>query len=80
MVTYTSRTIALVTTIVSVLLIVGGGVGAYLGSRSSSAGDQGAAPDWHLVFGVLPALVLSVVVYLVAHRMKRQGESGAGAN
>lgn len=75
LVTYTSQTIAAVTLIVSLILVIFGGLGAYLGSR----GGQGVAPDWHLVIGVLPALVLAIIVLVVSRQLKRRGESGAGA-
>ena len=79
MVLYTSQAIADVTSVVSVLLLILSGVtiGAYSGSPAGSVQAQHAAQAWHCLFGVLPALVLSVVVRVNAARGRRRGNAGA---
>lgn len=79
MVTYTSQTIAAVTLIMSLIAVIFGGLGVYLGGRGGPGQGQGVAPDWHVIFGVLPALVLATAVLVVSRQMKRRGEGGAGA-
>jgi hypothetical protein len=34
----------------------------------------------HLIFGVLPALVLSIAVHVFSYRMRRRGDGGAGVS
>ena len=77
MVSYTSRVIAHVSGIVSVVLVIASAVtiGAYAGSSAHSRhAAQKITESWHVVFAVLPALVLCVAIRVIVSRTRsREG-------
>ena len=80
MVLYTCRTIADVsgTTSVNLLIASAVSIAAYTGSSAGSAGARDAARAWHWLFGVLPAQVLAIAIWVVVSRMRLRDQDGAG--
>jgi hypothetical protein len=80
-VTYTSQTIAHVTSVISIIILILSGIwlGLYSGAPAGSTDAKDVPELWHALFGVLPALILSGTVYIAVFRFKRQREGHAGA-
>jgi hypothetical protein len=81
MVTYTSQTIADLTILMSMILLVASIVYIAIdsGSPAGSAHALQVVKSWHALFGVLPALLLAIAVRVIVHQLRRRGEGAAGA-